>query len=96
MNQKQFAIYILTNKYNNVLYTGVTSNLPKRIYQHKEKFVEGFTSTYNVSKLVWYELAENAEAAIGREKQIKGWTRAKKIALIESMNPKWNDLSKDL
>ena len=90
---KQYYIYIITNKTNRVLYTGVTNNLKRRVYEHKNKLVKGFTSKYNVSKLVFYDVCEDIESAILREKQIKGWLRKKKIALIESMHPEWRDLS---
>jgi putative endonuclease len=86
------CIYIMTNKYNNVLYTGVTSNLFKRVNEHKEKLVAGFTSQYNVTKLVYYEEFETMPEAIAREKQIKGGSRRKKIALINSKNPEWKEL----
>ena len=92
---KNGYVYILTNKRHNVLYIGVTNNLVKRIYEHKEKFVEGFTKKYNVDSLVYYEVYEGNESiveAIKREKQIKGWLRRKKVALIEERNPKWEDL----
>jgi putative endonuclease len=92
MDEKQFYVYILTNKYNKVLYTGVTGNLPRRTYQHKEKMIEGFTKNYCVTKLVYYELCRNASNAIAREKQIKGGSRKKKIDLIMNLNPEWNDL----
>jgi putative endonuclease len=85
-------VYILANKYNNVLYTGVTNNLVKRVYEHKSKIVEGFTKTYNVDKLVYYEISEEIIVAIEREKQIKGFKRQKKIDLINSFNPNWDDL----
>ncbi len=86
---KQYYIYIITNKTNRVLYTGVTNDLKRRVYEHKKKVVKGFTSKSNVSKLVFYDVCEDIESAILREKQIKGWLRSKKIALIESMNPQW-------
>jgi len=92
MGGKNGYIYILTNINNTVLYTGVTSNLVKRVYEHKSKMVEGFTKKYNLHKLIYYEVFEEIMNAIIREKQIKGWTRSKKIALIEKINPKWNDL----
>ena len=85
----------MTNKTEGVLYTGVTNDLKRRVYEHKGKLVEGFTKKYNIGKLVYYELCEDIESAILREKQIKGWLRIKKIALIESMNPGWRDLSLD-
>jgi putative endonuclease len=82
----------MTNKANRVLYTGVTNDLERRVYEHKEKLVEGFTKKYNVNKLVFYEICVDIEGAIAREKQIKGWLRRKKVALIESVNPEWRDL----
>jgi putative endonuclease len=85
-------IYIMTNKYNNVLHTGVTSNLFKRVSEHKGKLVTGFTSQYNVTKLVYYEEFETMPEAIGREKQITGGSRQKKLDLINSKNPEWKDL----
>ena len=92
MIEKKGYVYILTNARNTVLYTGVTSNLIKRVYEHKNKMVEGFTKKYNLDKLVYYEVFENIMNAIMREKQIKGWLRSKKIVLIEKNNPHWNDL----
>ena len=85
----------MTNKTNRVLYTGVTNDLKRRVYEHKNKLVEGFTKKYNIGKLVYHEVCEDIEGAILREKQIKGWLRVKKIALIESINPEWRDLSLD-
>ena len=93
MDQKQYCIYIMANKVNTVLYTGVTSNLPRRIYEHKNKVVEGFTKRYNITKLVYYEIFDDPETAIRREKQIKSGSRKKKVDLIMSMNPEFNDLS---
>ncbi len=90
---KWFYVYIMTNKNDTVLYTGVTNNLERRVYEHKNKLFEGFTEKYNVTKLVYYENTQNVSSAIGREKQIKGWVRKKKISLIESQNPDWEDLS---
>ncbi len=90
----QYYVYIITNKRNTVLYTGVTNDLRRRVYEHKEKLVDGFTKKYNITKLVYYEISSNVAAAIAREKKIKGWLRRKKIALIESVNPQWEDLSK--
>lgn len=90
---KHFYVYIMTNRpRSHVLYTGVTGNLPRRIFEHKNKPVSGFTARYNLIRLVYYELFYHPRAAIGREKQIKGWTRSKKIALITEFNPKWEDL----
>ncbi|MBP7278315.1 MAG: GIY-YIG nuclease family protein [Tissierellia bacterium] len=93
---KVYYVYILTNKYNKVLYVGITNDLIRRIYEHKNNLVEGFTSKYNVHKLVYYDLTSDVMSAITREKQIKGWTRDKKIKLIESMNPEWKDLYYDI
>ena len=90
---KQFYVYILTNRNNNVLYTGVTNNLSRRVYEHKNKLIEGFTKKYHVDKRVYYEAYADSLNAITREKQIKGGSRAKKIQLIESMNKEWDDLS---
>ncbi len=88
--------YILTNKVNTALYIGVTSDLIKRIYQHKNNLVAGFTAKYNVHKLVWYEHHERIEDAIFREKQLKGGSRKKKIELINETNPKWQDLFEEI
>lgn len=93
---KQYCIYILTNKNNAVLYTGVTSNLKKRVYEHKEKLVDGFTKRYNLAKLVYYEVCDEVYSAIAKEKQIKAGSRQKKIMLIESMNKEWKDLYEEL
>jgi len=82
----------MTNK-SGTLYTGVTNNLERRIYEHKHHLVKGFTNKYNIDKLVYFEETNDINAAISREKQIKGWLRRKKVALIESMNPGWKDLS---
>jgi len=82
----------MTNKRNNVLYTGVTNNLTKRVYEHKEKSVSGFTKKYNINKLVYYEVLGDIYDAIKREKQIKGGSRQKKMDLINSLNPQWKDL----
>ena len=89
---KQGFVYILTNTRNTVLYTGVTSNLQRRIFEHRSKLVQGFTKKYNCTKLVYYEIHDDIEAAIAREKQIKAGSRAKKVALIEAENPLWRDL----
>jgi putative endonuclease len=94
--EKQFYIYIMTNKHNTALYTGVTSDLKRRVYEHKEKLVEGFTKKYNINKLVYYEVFRDANGAILREKQIKGGSRAKKIELINCKNPEWLDLYNEL
>jgi len=89
---KQYYVYIMTNR-SGTLYTGVTNDLMRRVYEHKKKLVEGFIQKYNLTQLVYYEMTESVESAISREKQIKGWLRRKKIALIESMNSYWKDLS---
>jgi len=89
-------VYILFNKKNGTLYTGITSNIKKRLYQHKNKIHEGFTSKYEVIKLGYYEVFNDIKAAIEREKQIKGGSRQKKLILIESFNPEWKDLSMEL
>ena len=90
--EKLYYVYIMTNKIHSVLYTGVTSNLIKRVHQHKHKTADGFTKKYNISKLVYFEVGQNAYSAIAREKQIKGGSRKKKIELVNSMNPDWKDL----
>jgi len=91
--EHQSYVYIMTNRNNTVLYTGVTNNLERRCFEHREKLVKGFTKRYSVVKLVYYEVAGDIKAAIEREKQIKAGSRAKKIQLINSMNPGWEDLS---
>ena len=87
-----YYVYILTNDTNNVLYTGVTNDLVRRVYEHKNKLIPGFTSKYKVNKLIYYDSTNEAMSAIEREKQIKGWTRKKKINLIDNFNPNWTDL----
>ncbi|HZV12811.1 MAG TPA: GIY-YIG nuclease family protein [Candidatus Kapabacteria bacterium] len=89
---KQYYVYIMTNERHSVLYTGVTNNLMRRVSEHKEKIIEGFTRKYNVTKLVYYEIYNEPYPAIQREKSIKGISRERKITLIKSMNPSWNDL----
>jgi putative endonuclease len=89
---KQYYVYIMTNPKNTVLYTGVTNELKKRAYEYRERLIESFTKKYNLIKLVYYEIFEDSYNAISREKQIKGGSRSKKIALAESMNPRWCDL----
>jgi len=91
---RAYYVYIMANKTKR-LYTGVTNNLLRRVHEHKHGLVPGFTKRYNLTRLVYFESTENVRAALVREKQIKGWLRAKKIALIESVNPQWNDLSAD-
>jgi putative endonuclease len=89
---KEYYFYIMTNKNNSVLYTGVTNDLKRRVFEHKNKLLEGFTKKYNIYKLVFYEVYDDINDAIVREKQIKGGSRAKKIALIEEINNAWHDL----
>ena len=91
---KQYYVYIMTNR-SGTLYTGVTNDLKRRVYQHKQKLIPGFTQKYNITRLVYYETTQDVRAAIAREKQIKGWLRRKKIALIKSKNPNWVDLAED-
>ncbi|MBM3131288.1 MAG: GIY-YIG nuclease family protein [Chloroflexi bacterium] len=91
---KQYYVYIMANR-TRMLYTGVTNNLERRVYEHKNRIIPGFTSRYNITRLVYQEVYTDIRDAIAREKQIKGWLRAKKIALIEAVNPKWNDLSEE-
>ncbi len=91
---KQYYVYIMTSA-TGTLYTGVTNNLERRVYQHKSKLIEGFTKKYNVNRLVYVEVFDDIRVAIGREKQIKGWRRSKKIELINSQNRKWKDISED-
>ena len=93
---KQPAVYIMASRRNGTLYTGVTSNLPQRTFQHREGAVAGFTRQYGCKVLVWYEIHETMPAAIAREKQIKGGSRGKKLALIETRNPNWRDLFDEL
>ena len=96
MNNKQYAIYITSNKNNTVLYTGVTNNLSRRIYEHKNKLISGFTAKYNVDKLVHFEVFDDINEAIKREKQIKGGSRQKKISLVMKGNPEFRDLYKEI
>ena len=90
-----YYVYIMTNKYNSVVYTGMTNNLEKRIYQHKNKIIDGFTKRYNINKLVYFEDTKDVKEALEREKQLKKWSRQKKNDLINSMNPTWADLSSE-
>ena len=91
MNE-QFYVYIMANKYDTVLYTGITNDLVRRVYEHKQKLIKGFTSIYNINKLVYYEIFQDSYNAISREKQIKAGSRERKIRLIEAFNPEWVDL----
>ena len=94
--EEQAYIYFMSNRYNKVLYVGITSNLIKRVWEHKNKVVDGFTKRYNLNKLVYYEIYDDIETAINREKQIKSWPRKKKIVLINAFNPSWDDLYEKL
>lgn len=93
---KQYCVYLLASRKNGTLYCGVTSDLSKRIWEHKQGAVERFTNKYEVKNLVWFEVHESAESAITREKQIKKWNRAWKVRMIEEANPEWADLSETL
>ena len=93
---KQPCVYILASRRNGTLYTGVTSNLVQRVWQHKNGLVDGFTRKYGVHTLVWFEVHETMQSAIGREKAIKEWRRAWKLSLIEAANPSWRDLYDDI
>lgn len=95
MRQKEYYTYIMTNQRHTTLYVGITGDLPYRTYQHKNKVEKGFTKKYNINKLVYYEVFDNPDEAIAREKQIKAGSRKKKIELINRDNPKWRDLSED-
>jgi len=96
MKDKQFYVYLLASHKNGTIYVGVTSDLTGRVWQHKNKVTEGFTSKHDVTNLVWFELHESAESAIVREKQIKKWNRMWKTRLIEAANPDWLDLYGDI
>ena len=91
----EYHVYIMTN-HSRTLYTGVTNDLKRRVYQHKHKLIPGFTSKYNITQLVYFETTTDVKAAVAREKQIKGWLKETKIALIDSINPQWQDLSVEL
>ncbi len=93
---KQYYVYLMTNKNNRVLYTGITNDLKRRVYEHREKLVNGFTKKYNVSKLIYYQVFEDPENAILREKKIKAGSRQRKIDLINSKNNKWRDLYEEI
>lgn len=88
-----YYVYIITNRTNRVLYTGVTNNIERRMYEHKNKKIPGFTEKYNLNKLVYYQSFSTINDAIAAEKKIKGWRRSRKIVLIREMNPDWDDLS---
>ena len=89
---RQYYVYIITNQNHTVLYTGITNDLNKRIYEHKEKLAKGFSAKYNLNKLVYFQITEDVVSAISREKQIKGGSRKKKVELINDLNPDWIDL----
>ena len=91
---RQYYVYIMTNA-TRTLYVGVTNDLERRVYQHKQKLIDGFTKKYNLTWLAYYEQTSDVRSAIAREKEIKGWRRSKKVELIESFNPRWRDLSQD-
>ena len=93
---RQYYVYMMTNKYDTVLYTGITNDLIRRVYEHKNGLGGGFTDKYSVTKLVYYEDSADARAAIAREKQIKAGSRQKKVDLVNAMNPEWRDLYDDL
>jgi putative endonuclease len=92
--ERHYCVYIL-GSYSGTLYIGVTGNIRRRIWQHKQHAIEGFTSEYDVTRLLYFEVFDEVLNAISREKQLKGWRRAKKVALIEKQNPQWKDLSRD-
>ncbi len=92
---KSYYVYMMTNKYNTVIYTGVTNDLERRVYEHKTKSIKGFTTKYNCDKLVYYAETNDISAAITEEKRIKSGSRKKKIEMIESINPEWHDLAKE-
>ncbi len=96
MHNNVYCIYIMTNRYNTTLYTGVTNNLKRRVYEHKSGRGSAFISRYHLTKLVYYEATGDVNAAIAREKQIKAGSRQKKVNLINSMNPEWRDLYDDI
>jgi len=96
MRYAAIAVYILASRRNGTLYIGVTSCLPKRVYEHKEALAEGFTKAYEVKTLVYYETCDTMEQAIHREKRLKKYTRKQKLALIEKQNPQWNDLYEEI
>ena len=94
--QRAYFVYILTNWNHKVMYIGITNDLHKRIHQHKNKLIDGFTKKYNINKLVYYESTEDVQSAITREKELKGWVRKKKNTLIITINPEWKDLGAEL
>lgn len=93
MGDRQYFIYMLTNRWNTVLYTGMTNSLERRVWEHKNKAVPGFTKQYNCDRLVYFEIYTEVDQAIAREAQLKAWSRAKKNALVATTNPEWHDLA---
>ena len=93
---REYCVYIMTNAHNTVLYTGVTNNLARRVYEHKHGLGSAFTKKYNANKRVYYEVSNSIHSAIAREKQIKGGSRKKKVDLINSLNPEWKDLYEEI
>ena len=93
--ERSYYVYILTNWNNEVMYVGITNNLERRVYEHRQKLVKGFTEKYNVSKLVYFEETNDVESALAREKEIKKWRREKKNKLVQRINPEWRDLSEE-
>ena len=93
--EQSYYVYILTNWNNEVMYVGITNNLERRIYEHKQKLIKGFTGKYNVNKLVYLEETNDVESALAREKEIKKWRREKKNKLVQRINPEWRDLSEE-
>lgn len=96
MRERQYFVYMMTNKANRVIYTGITNDLRRRAYEHREKLTPGFTHKYNATKLVYYEIFSDPESAIAREKQFKAGSRQKKIEAITAFNPAWKDLYEDI
>jgi putative endonuclease len=96
VKERQYYVYILTNDFNTLTYTGVTNDLKRRVYEHKEKLADGHTKKYRISKLVYYEAGGDINGAIAREKQIKAGSRKKKLDLINGFNPQWKDLYDDI
>ena len=96
MKERQYYVYIMTNKANTVFYTGVTNDLTRRVYEHRQKLMKGFTQRYNATKLVFFEVCSDVEVAISREKQIKAGSRQDKIELIRAANEEWRDLGEEL
>ena len=93
MYQNTYYVYILTNWNNKIMYVGITNNLQRRLYEHQHELVDGFTKKYHIHKLVYYDCCGEVTSAIAREKEIKGWTRARKNALVESKNPNWEEIT---